>query len=116
MSDPTGQTGLGAGSPVSGGAFEGLIVRGDSVDEVLALLGRDLSESVLLTDQASATAFAPILPRLAGVICTAGGEAAHLAIMSRGLGLPCLMQAVLSPEPEPGARVRVDGDGGVWPA
>jgi signal transduction protein with GAF and PtsI domain len=99
---------------VSGEAFAGVIEVVHDVNEVLTLLGRDLSEVVLLTEQASATAFAPILPRLRGVICTKGGEAAHLAIVSRALGLPCVMQAQLTRELTPGDRVSVDDAGRVF--
>jgi phosphohistidine swiveling domain-containing protein len=110
-----GEVAVGSGTLVSGGAFDGSVVRADSVEAVLMLLALpDLSNDVLVTDQASATAFGPILPRLRGVICTQGGEAAHLAIVARGLGLPCVMQATLDREPEPGTRVRVDADGTVW--
>lgn len=102
---------VGAGKPVSGAGFEGRIAKAGSVPEVLAMLDEDVSEVVLLTEQASATFFAPILPRIRGVICTRGGESAHLAIVSRGLDLPCLMQARLDEDLEPGAQVVVDDDG-----
>lgn len=83
-----------------------------SVDEVLARLGDgDLSRTVLVTEQASATFFGPILPQVAGVICTRGGESAHLAIVSRGLGLSCLMQAELERDLTPGTVVVVDEQG-----
>jgi phosphoenolpyruvate-protein kinase (PTS system EI component) len=109
-----GQARLGAGTLVSGGAFGGTVVRADSVSAVLALIADDLSASVLFTDQASATAFSPILPGLGGVVCTAGGEAAHLAIVARGLALSCVMGAELDRDPQPGEEVRIDADGTVW--
>jgi signal transduction protein with GAF and PtsI domain len=105
---------IGAGELQSGGAFAGEVVRADEISAVLELLKRDLGEAVLVTAEASATAFAPILPRLAGVVCSSGGEAAHLAIVSRGLDLPCVMKAELERWPEPGEAIRVDDDGGVW--
>ena len=48
------------------------------------------------------------------MICTRGGPSAHLAIVSRGLQLPCVMQVGLERELAPGAEVTVDGDGKVW--
>jgi phosphohistidine swiveling domain-containing protein len=105
---------IGAGALLSGGEFAGEVVRADSVPAVLELLSRELGDSVLVTDQASATAFAPILPRLRGVVCAGGGEAAHLAIVARGLDLPCVMQARLQRQPGEGERIRVGADGSIW--
>lgn len=103
---------VGSGTIVSGrGDFDGKAIRADDVAAVLELLGTDLSGSVLLTDQASATAVAPILPQLAGVVCTSGGESAHLAIVSRALALPCVMGAQLDTEVAVGTRLRVDAEG-----
>lgn len=104
---------LGSGVPVSGGAFEGVVARADSVADVMALLGTELEETVLLTDQAAATSLAPILPRVRGVLCTGGGPATHLAIVARGLGLSCVMQVELDVEMHGGERVAVDEAGTV---
>jgi phosphohistidine swiveling domain-containing protein len=116
VSTPAGRTAIGAGTLVSGEGFAGVTVRAETVSAVLDLLTADLADKILLTDQASATAFAPILPRLRGVICTQGGEAAHLAIVSRGLGLPCVMQARLDTDVPEGTHVEVDASGAVWTA
>lgn len=105
---------VGSGELLSGGAFAGEVVRADEIAAVLELLKRDLSEAVLVTAEASATAFAPILPRLRGVVCSGGGEAAHLAIVSRGLDLACVMKAELERWPAPGEAIRVDAEGGIW--
>jgi hypothetical protein len=102
----------GVGLVVSGtGRFEGVIARAEGIEDVLALLDRDLSDVVLLTEQASATAFSPILPLLRGVLCTKGGPSAHLAIVSRALQIPCLMQVQLDESPADGVAVCVDADG-----
>jgi phosphoenolpyruvate-protein kinase (PTS system EI component) len=105
----------GGGERVSGsGEFGGRIARAETISDVLGLAGEDLSETILLTEQASASAFAPILPRVAGVICLRGGPSAHLAIISRGLDLPCVMAVQLQVDLSPGDEVVVDGEGKVW--
>jgi phosphohistidine swiveling domain-containing protein len=110
-----GRTEVGTGERVSGaGEFGGVITRADTVADVLALVNEDLADKVLLTEQAAASAFGPILPRMAGVICLRGGPSAHLAIVSRGLELPCVMGVELTAELEPGTDVIVDGEGKVW--
>ncbi len=105
----------GCGERVSGaGEFAGLVARAESVADVLELAKADLSGTVLLTEQAAASAFGPILPRVAGVICLRGGPSAHLAIVSRGLQLGCVMGVELEAELNPGDAVTVDEDGKVW--
>lgn len=113
MSADVGAAVIGRGEVVSGAAFNGVIARADAVEDVLGLLGGDLSRTVLLTEQASATALAPILPQVRGVICTGGGAAAHLAIVSRGLGIPCVMRAALDATLADGDAVSVSADGTV---
>jgi phosphohistidine swiveling domain-containing protein len=109
------RTQVGAGERVAGaGEFAGVVARADTVEDVLALAAEDLSDKVLLTEQAAASAFGPILPRVAGVICLRGGPSAHLAIVSRGLGLGCVMGVELTAELSPGDAVAVDDEGKVF--
>lgn len=105
---------VGRGMPIVGDGFAGEAVRAEAVADVLALLESGAEGKVLLTDQASATAIAPILPSLAGVVCSKGGPSAHLAIVSRALGLPCVMQAEFNQEVAAGTPVRVDSEGRIW--
>jgi phosphohistidine swiveling domain-containing protein len=105
---------IGQGIFVSGGAFDGIAIRARSVEDVLGLLSEDLSEKVLFTEQASATFFGPILPSLRGVVCTQGGPSAHLAIVSRGLDIPCLMQAQIEIPVESGQHVTIDARGEIF--
>lgn len=109
------RTQIGTGERVAGsGEFAGTVARADSVEEVMALATADLSDKVLLTEQAAASAFGPILPRVAGVICLRGGPSAHLAIVSRGLDLGCVMGVELTEALEPGDAVAVDEEGKVF--
>ncbi len=109
------RTQIGTGERVAGsGEFAGTIARADSVEKVLSLAAEDLSGTVLLTEQAAASAFGPILPQVAGVICLRGGPSAHLAIVSRGLGLGCVTGVQLSEPLEPGDAVVVDDEGRVF--
>lgn len=109
------RTQIGSGERVSGaGEFAGVVARADTIEDVLALAAEDLSDKVLLTEQAAASAFGPILPRMAGVICLRGGPSAHLAIVSRGLGLGCVMGVELTGDLAPGDAVAVDAEGKVW--
>ncbi len=94
--------------------FSGRIAPANTVKQVLDLLSEDLSSVILLTEQASASAIGPILPGVAGVLCTRGGTSAHLAIVSRGLQLPCVVQLECERDLDPGTQVSVDGDGRVW--
>lgn len=103
------------GIVASGGGCEGVLRRAAQVDEVLALLREpDLSDTVLLTESATATAIVPLLSRVRGLVCTSGGITSHLAIVSREFGLSCVMAApVDDPASLEGVRVVVDPDGTV---
>jgi phosphoenolpyruvate-protein kinase (PTS system EI component) len=57
---------------------------------------------------------AELHPNVGGIALAAGGATTHAAIVARSLGLPMVVEA--GPELlslEPGARILVDGDGGV---
>lgn len=103
------------GLVASGAGCEGVIRRAAEVTEVLALMKEpDLSETILLTESATATAVVPLLSRVRGLVCTSGGITSHLAIVSREFGLPCVMAApVDDPTALEGVRVVVEADGTV---
>jgi pyruvate,water dikinase len=76
-------------------------------------MGEDVSEAILWVEHASVTSVVPVLPRVRGVVCEGGGLTSHLAIVSRQLGLPCVVGADfrLSPEEAKGQRVEIRVDG-----
>jgi phosphohistidine swiveling domain-containing protein len=104
---------IGQGRLVSGGRVEGTLRRADDVQQVFGLMKRDdLSEVILLTATASATAVVPLLAKVRGVVCRSGGLTSHLAIVSREFGLPCIVGAEIEdPEGADGQRVVLGDDG-----
>ncbi len=104
---------VGRGQVVSGSGTEGIVHRANDVKEVMALLGReDLEQVILLTDSPSATAVVPLLAKVRGVICRSGGPTSHLAIVSREFGLAAVMGAEIEdPDSLEGERVILTEDG-----
>ncbi len=82
---------IGRGILTSGGECRGTLRVVESIEDVLRLLRGDLSEIIVLTHSASATAITPLFPKIKGLICTTGGPTSHLAIVAREFDLPCLM-------------------------
>jgi signal transduction protein with GAF and PtsI domain len=72
--------------------------------------GTDL---VAYLEHPNVTMMAPIQSRLAAIVCANGDEQAHVAIVSRELGLPCVVQLTLAAAPTSldGAKVRLTPDG-----
>lgn len=46
---------------------------------------------IVMVEDAGITTLGPLLPRLAGVVCTAGTLGSHLAIVTREVSIPALM-------------------------
>ena len=103
------------GLSASGVSCEGVVRRASEVPQVVALMqAPDLSDTILLTDSATATVVVPLLSRVRGLICQTGGVTSHLAIVSREFGLSCVMGAGIGdPDALEGARVAIGVDGSV---
>lgn len=84
-----------------------------SVQEVVQLYKEGADGKIVLVDDAGTTTLAPVLPKLAGVVCTSGALGSHLAIVSREFEIPALMGTpVEDPESLDGKRVRIEPDEG----
>jgi signal transduction protein with GAF and PtsI domain len=69
---------------------------------------------VAYLEHPNVTMMAPIQTRLAAIVCANGDEQAHVAIVSRELGLPCAVQVRLDgiePGELDGRAVVLDADG-----
>lgn len=62
-----------------------------SVQEVVKLLKEGPDGKIVLVDDAGTTFLAPVLSRLAGVVCRSGALGSHLAIVTREFEIPALM-------------------------
>jgi phosphoenolpyruvate-protein kinase (PTS system EI component) len=114
MNRDTKWVAAGHGIPTwSEGTAEGIVADVKSPSDVIALLDVDLASVIVLLHTAGATMLMPIFADLAGIVCTAGNAGAHVAIISREAGLPCVVAAVLSEPDLAGRRVRLSPDGSV---
>ncbi len=62
-----------------------------SVPEVIQLLKEGAEGKIVLVDDAGTTFLAPVLSKLAGVVCMSGALGSHLAIVTREFEIPALM-------------------------
>ena len=65
------------------------------IQTVIAMMSADMSTTILLVEDASATAVSPIIGDARAVVCTSGGPTSHLALVSKEFGVPCVVGAVL---------------------
>lgn len=85
------------GTAVSGGersAGGRLVAIGDAQD-LLAEMERD-GPIVVYLEAPNVTMMAPIFDRVAALVCERGDSQAHVAIVARELGIPCLVQCSLA--------------------
>jgi phosphohistidine swiveling domain-containing protein len=101
------------GTVASEGTVTGRLTAVGSIEDVIRMMKEDLGGAILLTEHASVTSVVPILPRVGGVICRGGGVTSHIAIVSRQLGLPCVVGARFEGPSEvaEGTMVKIDSDG-----
>jgi signal transduction protein with GAF and PtsI domain len=68
-----------------------------SVEDVINLFDSAEGKICLVKDSGTTT-LGPILPDLAGVVCTSGSAGSHIAIVSREFEIPCIMSLILTIE------------------
>ena len=84
-----------------------------SIQEVVDLWKEGADGKIVLVDDAGTTTLSPILPKLAGVVCTSGALGSHLAIVTREFEIPALMGTdVDDPDALHGRIVRIEPDEG----
>jgi signal transduction protein with GAF and PtsI domain len=59
--------------------------------EVIALLKEGAEGKIVLVNDGGTTFLAPVLSKLAGVVCITGALGSHLAIVTREFEIPALM-------------------------
>jgi phosphoenolpyruvate-protein kinase (PTS system EI component) len=105
----------GQGNVTSGTGCSGTLRVVASVPDVLALMREDLSEVVVFSHEASATAVTPLFPKIKGVVCTQGGATSHLAIVAREFDLACIMGCEIDyPGELDGCAVHFNAEGEIF--
>lgn len=74
----------------------------------------DWQPPVILVHEAGGTTLGPLLGAIAAVISTKGTIGAHIALLAKEFGCPCVVGAALDPVPNDGTRVSVRPDGSIW--
>jgi signal transduction protein with GAF and PtsI domain len=62
-----------------------------SIQDVVRLWKEGAEGKIVLVEDAGTTTLAPVLSKLAGVVCTSGALGSHLAIVTREFQIPALM-------------------------
>jgi len=75
----------------------GEIVYIQSIEDVINLFDNAEGKICLVKDSGTTT-LGPILPDVAGILCTSGSAGSHLAIVSREFEIPCIMSIRLGLE------------------
>ena len=84
-----------------------------TVQGVVGLLKEGADGKIVLVDDAGPTFLAPVLPKLAGVVCLSGALGSHLAIVTREFEIPALMGVKLeNPQELNGKYVRIQPEEG----
>jgi signal transduction protein with GAF and PtsI domain len=84
-----------------------------SIQDVVALWKEGADGKIVLVDDAGTTTLSPILPKLAGVVCTSGALGSHLAIVTREFEIPALMgTSIDDPDALHRKTVRIEPDEG----
>ena len=62
-----------------------------TIQDVIGLWKEGADGKIVMVEDAGITTLGPVLPKLAGVVCTAGALGSHLAIVTREFSIPALM-------------------------
>jgi len=62
-----------------------------TIQDVIGLWKEGADGKIVMVEDAGITTLGPVLPKLAGVVCTSGALGSHLAIVTREFSIPALM-------------------------
>ena len=108
-------TGIGTNFP---GPVEGRLQEVRGAEEVLALMDRMEEETweppIILVNEAGGTTLGPLMGEIRGVISTKGTLGAHIALLAKEYGCPCVVGVRFIRPPDGIETVRIAADGSVW--
>lgn len=71
-------------------------------------------DPVILVHEAGGTTLGPLLGSIRAVVSTKGTVGAHIALLAKEYGCPCVVGAALDRVPADGDLVSVRPDGSIW--
>jgi len=96
--------GIGASSGIAEGIAK-IVLSPDEFDEV--------EDGTIMFCDMTNPAWAPVFPKLSGIVTNSGGLLAHPAIVSREFGIPCIVGSLIGTKViKNGQKVRIDGTKG----
>ncbi len=124
MTDPSGHDWrlLGSGMATAFGApKEGRLYEITGAQEALALLHRLTAEgggdeAIILVHEAGGTTVGPLFEEIGAVLSTAGTLGAHIALLAKEYGCPCIVGLKFDHQPAEASWLRITPDGSVWAA
>ena len=101
-------------------AIEGLLREVNGPADVLQLSdemrGPGFVSPVILVHEAGGTTLGPLLGSIRAVVSTKGTIGAHIALLAKEYGCPCVVGAEFDRALEDGEHVSVRPDGSIWTA
>lgn len=97
-----------SGTPASSGVAEGTVKVVEGVKDI-----PDFKEGYVLVTRMTEPSMVIMMNKAAAIITDVGGITCHAAIVSRELGIPCVVATLTATtDLKDGVKVRVDGDKG----
>jgi phosphohistidine swiveling domain-containing protein len=97
---------------------EGPLYEINGAREALDLMDRisdgEVTGPIVLVHEAGGTTVGPLLEEISGVVSTTGTLGAHVALLAKEYGCPCVVGAQWHVPAMEIERVRLDADGTVW--
>ena len=105
INDKSNYVPLAKGIGASPGAVSGIVVLNEARAESLGIKG----EKVILVKEYTKPEDVPALFRSAGIVTSRGGKTSHAAVVTRGMGKPCIVGCSQIEIDERGSRFTIDG-------
>jgi phosphohistidine swiveling domain-containing protein len=86
----------------------------DALDLMDRISEGEVSAPIVLVHEAGGTTVGPLLEEISGVVSTTGTLGAHVALLAKEYGCPCVVGARWEVPADEIARARLDADGTVW--
>lgn len=100
------------------GSAEGPLREINTAVDALALMqeisAKKVTSPIVLVHEAGGTTIGPLLEEISGIVSSTGTLGAHVALLAKEYGCPCVVGAEWELSPDDVELVRIDPDGSIW--